>query len=354
MTDSKGDVLGDAGGFDSPERPIAADWLALRRAADERARDAAAPLLADLTAHLAGLTAHLADLTAHLGGARRALPRPGADIVAVVDVGAGTGANRSYLAPRLPFRTAWTLLDHDPALLGAEDNEGCRRVLGGVAELPGLLAELGPGPRLVTCSALLDLLSAPDLDALVEAVLGAGVPALFALTVTGGVRIEPADPDDELVREAFDAHQARAGRPGPGAAEYVAAAVRARSALRGSGVSEGEGRGTPESQGARVLTAPTPWLLGATSSSAPNWRGEGHTVPESAEAGFLRRYLTDRAAAAVEQVGDGVRVGDTATGMSAGEKLARIDAWLDRRLAEVETGTLRIRVDHVDVLILPA
>ena len=65
---------GAAGG--RPERPIAADWLALRRAADSAARDRAG-----------GLVRRLND---HLGGT-----------VTVFDIGAGTGANRAYLAPRL-------------------------------------------------------------------------------------------------------------------------------------------------------------------------------------------------------------------------------------------------------------
>ncbi len=35
----------------------------------------------------------------------------------VVDVGAGTGANRAYLAPRLAVPSRWVLLDRDRQLL---------------------------------------------------------------------------------------------------------------------------------------------------------------------------------------------------------------------------------------------
>lgn len=307
-------------GNPGPDRPIAADWLALRRAPDEEARGAAAGLLADLAEHLAE---RARDAT----GTPETIDWAGP--VAVVDVGAGTGANRAYLAPRLPFPTAWTLLDHDPALLGDDGNDGCRRVLGGIAELPALLAEVPPWRGLVTCSALLDLLSAADLDALVGAVTAAGVPALFALTVTGAVTIEPADAGDETVRAAFDAHQARAGRPGPGAARYVAQAARRA--------------------GAQVRQARTPWRLTADASAARP---------------FLRRYLTDRAAAAAEVLDDlsvdvarvdraRVDVARLDAAPVDDAAAARVGAWLDRRLSAVEEGTLRLTVEHVDLLLLP-
>lgn len=274
---------GQAGG---PDRPIAADWLALRRALDEAARESSVGLLGELAAtYPAGASVH------------------------VVDVGAGTGANRAYLEPRLPFPTSWTLIDHDPALLAAADNEGCRRVLGGIPELAGVLAELGSGPRLVTCSALLDLLAAAELDALVDAVVAAGVPALFALTVTGDVRIEPADAADELVRAAFDAHQARSARPGPAASTYVA-----RAATRA---------------GALVRTAQTPWRVAAAASTQD----------------FLRRYLADRADAAIEQLaGESV----------AQEAQEQVATWRARRVAQVSAGELTLRVEHQDLLLLPA
>lgn len=297
------------------ERPIAADWLALRRALDEAAREAAAGLLSELAAAYA---AHAARSPGGLGDGD---PAP----VAVVDVGAGTGANRAYLAARLPFPTTWTLLDHDPTLLAAPDNADCRRVVGGIAQLPELLAQLGPGRRLVTCSALLDLLSASQLDDLVEAVVAARVPALLALTVTGDVVIEPPDPDDGLVRTAFDAHQARAGRPGPQAAAYVA-----RVAARA---------------GASVTTAGTPWRVTASATSRD----------------FLRRYLTDRADAAAEHLGTGQR--DGASGAADSDDPSahrdpadsdRVATWLSRRLGHIDAGDLSLRVEHADLLILPA
>ena len=69
-----------------------AEWLALREAADARAR---APALASM------LRERLAS--------RRA--------VAIVDLGSGTGANLRATAPLLGKRQSWRLVDHDQALL---------------------------------------------------------------------------------------------------------------------------------------------------------------------------------------------------------------------------------------------
>ncbi len=74
-----------------------AGWLALRREADVEARDRGAGWL-------------LARLVEHLG--------PGATRVRVVDVGAGTGANRAYLEPRLHA----PLTDRARALHGPPDD----------------------------------------------------------------------------------------------------------------------------------------------------------------------------------------------------------------------------------------
>jgi len=36
--------------------------------------------------------------------------------VEIIDLGAGTGANQRWLAPRLPFRQRWIHIDHDPVI----------------------------------------------------------------------------------------------------------------------------------------------------------------------------------------------------------------------------------------------
>ena len=39
---------------------------------------------------------------------------PRGDVLEIIDLGAGTGANQRWLAPRLPFQQRWIHLDHDP------------------------------------------------------------------------------------------------------------------------------------------------------------------------------------------------------------------------------------------------
>jgi len=265
------------------ERPIDADWLALREPADTRARDAAAGTL--LPALLARWEPALA-------------PR-------VLDLGSGTGANLRWLAPRLPRPEAqhWLLLDHDQHLLdrGADLDRGLSTtpVRADVTELPGVLAASGP-VDLVTAAALLDLLTLEELGAVVSAVVAAGTPALFSLTVDGGVTLDPPDPGDSRLGTAFDAHQRRGGRLGPRAGEVGAGLFRAR--------------------GWRVVEAPTPWELSS---------GDEPALVEAWSQGW--------AGAAVEH--------DPDLGADA-------DGWLARRREQASTG-LGVVVGHVDLLALP-
>lgn len=273
-------------------------WLELRREADERARDA-------------GTEGLVADLVSHLASAG------GGSAVRVVDVGAGTGSNHRYLAPRLPFPQRWTALDHDPGLLACPDHGAARTVLADVADLGDVLAGLpGEGPVLVTCSALLDVLTADQLRALGEAVLDAGCPALLSLSVTGRVTWSPPDREDPLLGAAFDGHQRRAGRPGPGAAERLARALRAG--------------------GASVRAEATPWRLDSGAEGTPGQGGpEGSP---GADAELLGRWLDERVEAAGEQ---------------APELVPVLTAWRDRRQAQLAEGSLSVVVDHVDLLVLP-
>jgi hypothetical protein len=99
------------------------------------------------------------------------------------------------------------------------------------------------GADLVTCSALLDLLTAAEIDRLVEVCAQARTNALFTLSVTGEVRFTPADPRDAAMQDAFNQHQRRDSRLGPDAGAYAAAAF--------------------EKAGARVVTRESPWRLGS-------------------------------------------------------------------------------------------
>ena len=169
-----------------------------------------------------------------------------------------------------------------------------------IDELRGLVAATS-GSRLITCSALLDLLNTDDLDELASVMAQHRVRGLFSLTVDGSLAIEPSHRSDTVIATAFNAHQARQGRPGPGAGGYLA--QRCAQA------------------GLVVRQAQTPWLLGA-----------------GAEA-LIERLLTERGDAAVEQ---------------QPELAAEAQQWLGDRRASLAVGSLRLQVGHVDLVVLPA
>ncbi|HET9517433.1 MAG TPA: class I SAM-dependent methyltransferase, partial [Actinoplanes sp.] len=121
-------------------------WLALREGADADARSVA------LIDALAGPAQHRV----------------------IHDLGCGTGSMSRWLAPRLPGPQHWVLHDHDPALLehaaatmpataadGAEITVETRQ-----HDITRLTAVDLAGAHLVTCSALLDLLTDGEVDQL--------------------------------------------------------------------------------------------------------------------------------------------------------------------------------------------
>ena len=173
------------------------------------------------------------------------------------DLGCGTGSLGRWLAPHLPAGQHWVLMDRDPALLAhaaanlpagvtAETRQG------DVTSLTG--ADLA-GTSLVTCSALLDLLTAAEVDALAAACAAHGTPALFTLSVVGRVTLDPPHERDDAIAAAFNAHQRRtvAGRRllGPDATEAAADAF---------------GR-----HGATVTVRDSPWRLGPADPLGPEW-----------------------------------------------------------------------------------
>lgn len=251
-----------------PDRRIAADWLALRRRADSAARH-----------HARDLVEQVVD-----AGPRTA-----------IDLGAGTGANHDHLSPLMPG-TTWVLLDHDAALL-EDATPWVTRVVGGVELLPSMVGAAAP-PLLITCSALLDLLDATQLTTIVDALSRRGVIGLFSLTVDGSVRFDPPHPTDAALTDAFNAHQRRSGRPGPGAAAFLADACRER--------------------GLHVEEAATPWRL------------------DRSDAPLVQRLLRERVAAASEQ--------------ERGQASA-FKKWLTEREKQLAAGALEVEVGHVDVLV---
>src|SRR3954449_8589485 len=123
--------------------------------------------------------------------------------VVVHDLGCGTGSMARWLAPRLDGAQRWVLWDRDAELLphAAADPPTSDRDQVSVETRQGDVTRLDPellsAAALVTASALLDMMTAEELDRLVATCVAVGCPALITLSVTGRVELSPAEPLDE-------------------------------------------------------------------------------------------------------------------------------------------------------------
>ena len=227
----------------------------------------------------------------------------------IVDLGAGTGSNLRHLAPRLPVAQDWLLIEHDPALIAAgearlptsREIRARYRRADLVDELEAVLA----GPvDLVTCSALLDLVSADWLDRLLRIVLARDLALLAVLTYDGRVDLAPGRPLDGEVITRVNRHQ---------------------RTDKGFGPALGPEAGT---ELARALRAAGDQPLSALS----DWRVEPGA----------RAFTTALVASWAE-----------AAAAIAPARAEAIDSWRRERLDDVATGALACRVGHVDLLRLP-
>ena len=176
---------------------VSPDWLLLREPADAAARSA------ELADRLAGrLTGPLV----------------------IHDLGGGSGAMGRWLAPRLPGPQHWVVHDRDPDLLALALADPPPGATIEVRESDITRLDDLAGADLATASALLDLLTADELDRMLRAC--AGLPVLLTLTVTGHVALDPADPLDARIEAAFNDHQRRDGRLGPDAVDRLDGLVR--------------------------------------------------------------------------------------------------------------------------------
>ncbi|NJC70540.1 class I SAM-dependent methyltransferase [Planosporangium thailandense] len=260
-----------------------ADWLALREAADAAAR--APELVEHLRPHLASA------------------PRP-----VIHDLGSGTGSMARWLAPRLPGPQHWVLYDRDADLLARATADPIRAADGTPVtvetrerDITRLTTEDLRGVSLITASALLDMLTADEVERVVTTCAEAGCPTLLTISVIGRVELTPADPLDAAVAAAFNAHQRRTtgGRTllGPDAVGACADAFRRR--------------------GVPVAIRSSPWRLGVDQADLT--------------AEWFRGWL----GAACEQQPE-----------LAGEA----EAYASRRLAEIAEGRLGAVVHHHDLL----
>lgn len=272
-----------------PEEPprYAPEWLQLREGADALAR--ALDLLDPLRIRLANLPGRCGGLAVH-------------------DLGCGTGSMGRWLAPRLDGAQHWILHDRDPYLLHFAAVASPRAAADGSrvtvetrrADVARLTPDALAGASLVTASALLDVLTREEVEALAEACVGAGCPALLTLSVAGRVELGPSHPLDAEMAEAFNAHQRRGGLLGPDAVTVACEAFGER--------------------GATVRVHPSPWRLG----------------PDDAE--LTAQWLRGWVGAAVEE---------------RPELAERAEGYLQDRLAACAAGELRVTVHHSDLLALP-
>ncbi len=260
---------------------FSAHWLALREPFDQAAR---AP---ELEAALAAWACDRGRL-------------------AIVDLGAGTGANLRHLAARLPVAQRWRLVEHDPALIAAGEARVQPRAELEVrwlqrdlmADLEGVLEA---PVDLLTCSALLDLVSRGWLERLVARVRELDCALLAVLSYDGRVELEPAHPSDARVIELVNRHQ-RTDKGFGAALGPEAAATLARLL---------------EAAGDSVRLARADWSVG----------------PEDRA---LQIALVEGWAAAARAI--------------APEQGAAIDSWRADRLAAIARGVARCQVGHLDLL----
>lgn len=240
--------------------PDFADWLRLREPADAAAR-----------------SVELAD------AARDRLPagRP----LVVHDLGSGTGSMARWLAPRLPGPQRWVLHERDRHLLALATGGGLTAADGAPVTVTTRGSDITRLTRadladahLVTASALLDMLTAEEVDRMVAAC--AGHPTLFALTVSGRAEFTPADPLDAELADAFNAHQRRTvdGRAllGPDAVDATVAAFGRRGV-------EVAVRSTPWRLGPEQAALTAEWLTGwvdAAVEERPHLNGPARTYTE--------------------------------------------------------------------------
>jgi len=251
----------------------------------------------------------------------------GQDPLSILDLGTGTGSNVRYLALRLPPPQRWLIVDRDPVLLAEAraqmsswsasrgydvTTRGDELVIRGQGmdsrietrcqdlgrlDDPGIFA----GRHLVTCSALLDLVSESWLQRLAACCRDAGAVVLFALTYDGQSHCSPEEPEDEEIRELLNRHQQASDKgfgpaAGPEAVEHVS---RSFSAV-----------------GYRVRREASNWVL------------------PSDEREFQTELIEGWARAALE---------------IAPDRAGRVASWQLRRLAHVEAGRSVLRVCHEDV-----
>lgn len=254
-----------------------ASWLDLREPVDHRARHA-------------GLR-HLALKFLEKGVAEER----------IVDLGCGTGSTLRALLPEAASRR-WRLLDHDPDLLREarmrHGNDHIEFLRFDLAELKDIFFA---DARLVTASALFDLMPATVVETLSIQLRSIGVSLYAALNYDGYCTWSDRHEADAAVVNAFNKHQRGNKGLGPALGPDSGPALKRIF----------------EAAGYRVLMAPSPWQIG----------------PKEAE--LQRQFIEGMANAASKTHSLDPRM---------------LEDWRANRLARTHTSTCT--VGHWDVLAL--
>jgi hypothetical protein len=260
---------------------FSAQWLALREPYDQAARN---PTVLDAV--------------------RKAFA--GASAVRVADLGSGTGSTMRAVAPLLPGRQDWRLLDNDAALLAAAHDTApamCEVTTAQVDLAADLGRVLADDTDLVTMSALLDLVSVHWLERLVAMLAISGRPLYAALSYDGRVSLAPASRLDQTVIAAVNRHQLTDKGFGPALGPDAAATAPERLRAQGFVVQQGH----------------SDWMFGP------------------ADRAIQLEMLAGWAGAAAEM----------------GVAAALLDDWLAERREHVEAVRSQMRVGHLDFFAAP-
>ena len=210
---------------------FSAEWLRLREPVDHRSRDAG---LAD-------------QLKQYLGGHKS---------VRLLDLGCGAGSNLRALAPLLPAKQHWRLIDYDQPLL----DEARRRIDAWIEEsgLTDLSFRLEAADLetdlerlfsqdydVITAAAFFDLVSKGWIDRLAALIVEHRCAFYTVLIYDGAMSWEPPHHADEAIRAAFNSHQHQDKGFGPAAGPDAARHLAERFGRAGY----------------RVMTASSPWRM---------------------------------------------------------------------------------------------
>jgi hypothetical protein len=161
----------------------------------------------------------------------------GLDPVAIVDLACGTGSGMRAMAPHIPARQTWRLVDNDLSLLArAADSVRLERTKATAVPVDlalDLEAALDGAVDLVTTTALLDLVSAPWIERLAIECAARRLPLYATLSYNGHIALTPADRGDAAIIAAVNAHQRIDKGFGPALGPTAAAEAIARFAAVG-------------------------------------------------------------------------------------------------------------------------